>query len=387
MSAERSFTDQDYELLSAYLDGALPAAERAALEARLQADAALQRELDALRQTVNLLSVLPLLKAPRNLTLTSEMVRARPKRWLIFPTTAAFSGLAAAAATILILLGLGSLLLQGNAAVPVSAPNVLVQEGQSQVAVKPTEAPLVSEKTDEREASALMTAAAQNTMVAPTATSINDELSATSGALEMSPNSGPVQPISPTAESVYGYVPQATSGEETAQQGQFAGPPEGTVLSTDQLATVLAEAEIVTPVAPSVAPLAAVNAPTSNSANTNAQSGAAGAVADQSAASLPTGTPALDRTVLTPGNTSPPSRTPAPTSTPTTTPTLAPTATSTATLTPPPPMIPTSLPPSSVSASRQAGETFGDILPLAALAIGILLLGVAVVTTMIRRRG
>src|SRR5689334_15787630 len=104
MSAERNFTDQDYELLSAYLDGALAEAERAALETRLQNDDGLRQELATLQQTVNFVRGLPPLKAPRNFTLTSSMVRPRSTRWLIFPTSAAFSAISAAAATVLILL-------------------------------------------------------------------------------------------------------------------------------------------------------------------------------------------------------------------------------------------------------------------------------------------
>lgn len=62
------------ELLSAYIDDALTAEERRDLEARLRAEPALQRELDTLRQTVALMRALPERKAPRDFTLTPEMV-------------------------------------------------------------------------------------------------------------------------------------------------------------------------------------------------------------------------------------------------------------------------------------------------------------------------
>ena len=48
-------TDLDYELLSAYIDGALTDSERAAFELRLQAEPELSHELDELRATVTLL--------------------------------------------------------------------------------------------------------------------------------------------------------------------------------------------------------------------------------------------------------------------------------------------------------------------------------------------
>jgi anti-sigma factor RsiW len=64
-------TEQDFELFSAYLDGDLSDADRAALEARLAAEPELRRELEALRQTVALVRSLPELKAPRSYALTA----------------------------------------------------------------------------------------------------------------------------------------------------------------------------------------------------------------------------------------------------------------------------------------------------------------------------
>lgn len=90
----------DLELVSAYLDGALSESERAALEARLQTDAELRRELARLRATVDLIKTLPTLPSPRPLTLTSRMVR-RPN----ILTSAAFSALSTAAAVILLVIG------------------------------------------------------------------------------------------------------------------------------------------------------------------------------------------------------------------------------------------------------------------------------------------
>ncbi len=61
-------SDRNVEQLSAYLDGELTEAERATLEARLQANPALYGELDSLRQTVALVRSLPRLAAPRSLS-------------------------------------------------------------------------------------------------------------------------------------------------------------------------------------------------------------------------------------------------------------------------------------------------------------------------------
>src|SRR5688572_8345264 len=89
------------ELLSGYIDGTLNNAERAALETRLAQDADLRRELAALQQTVMLVKNLPTLKAPRNFTITPQMVKRRQPRILsLLPVLSA-----AAAMVVLILAG------------------------------------------------------------------------------------------------------------------------------------------------------------------------------------------------------------------------------------------------------------------------------------------
>ncbi len=94
------------EQLSAYIDGALSVSERTDLEARLQADASLRRELARLQATKALIGTLPTLSAPRDLRLTRAMV-GTPRRSSRVMTSAAFSALSAAAAVILLVLGAG----------------------------------------------------------------------------------------------------------------------------------------------------------------------------------------------------------------------------------------------------------------------------------------
>ena len=74
MSAEQHINPQDYELLSAYLDGELTVEERDTVEQRLTTEPTLQRELISLRNTVNLIHQLQPMTAPRDFTLTSDMV-------------------------------------------------------------------------------------------------------------------------------------------------------------------------------------------------------------------------------------------------------------------------------------------------------------------------
>jgi anti-sigma factor RsiW len=72
--------DRDEDLLSEYLDGALDDGARAALEARLEAEPELRRQLAALRQTVALIRALPPRKAPRDFTLTPAQAAAARAR-------------------------------------------------------------------------------------------------------------------------------------------------------------------------------------------------------------------------------------------------------------------------------------------------------------------
>lgn len=119
-------TDQDYNLLSAYLDGNLTEAERSALDARLQAEPDLREEVEALRATVELIRALPPITAPRDYSLDARVFR--PARWWIFPATSTFSALSAAAATLLVALGLITLFsASAPKAVPVAAPQVAAQ--------------------------------------------------------------------------------------------------------------------------------------------------------------------------------------------------------------------------------------------------------------------
>ena len=68
---------QDWETLSAYLDGQLTPRELTHLETRLSSDPELRTALEELRQTRGVLRSLPKLRVPRNFTLSPEMVGIR----------------------------------------------------------------------------------------------------------------------------------------------------------------------------------------------------------------------------------------------------------------------------------------------------------------------
>jgi hypothetical protein len=102
-------SEQDAELLSAYLDNMLESDQQQQLERRLLEDAFLRAELEALRQTVAWVQTLPELKAPRNFTLRPEVATApvmpkivpRPRRNI----SQLWVGLASAAAVFVLFFG------------------------------------------------------------------------------------------------------------------------------------------------------------------------------------------------------------------------------------------------------------------------------------------
>ncbi len=71
---------RDLERLSAYVDGALPPREQAAIEARLKTVVGLQEALDELRYVKAAVGSLPQRRAPRNFTLREAQVSRRAAR-------------------------------------------------------------------------------------------------------------------------------------------------------------------------------------------------------------------------------------------------------------------------------------------------------------------
>ena len=92
----KKISRKDWEVISAYLDDQLKPRDRARLESRLKADSNLRKAVREMHQTRALLRSMPSMKAPRNFTLTRDMV-GQPFYVRLFP---AFR-LASAIATIL----------------------------------------------------------------------------------------------------------------------------------------------------------------------------------------------------------------------------------------------------------------------------------------------
>ncbi|HLA42694.1 MAG TPA: hypothetical protein VJZ27_04630 [Aggregatilineales bacterium] len=128
---------QDILLLSAYIDGELNESERLTLESRLQIDDELREEYDSLRQIVDLVRAMPMLKAPRNYMLDvsqfqppAKVVQSRRLRWTVY------APLAAAAAIVLVF---GALFLVSGGANESAEPAAQSLQREEQGTILPKE--------------------------------------------------------------------------------------------------------------------------------------------------------------------------------------------------------------------------------------------------------
>lgn len=112
-------SDRDLERLSAYLDNALEARQRAALEARLKTDALLSAGLKQLEATRALLRRAPQRAAPRNFTLSPGMA-AQPQT--LAGVWSGFSFVSAVASLLLVVVLAGDLWASGALAFGAAAP-------------------------------------------------------------------------------------------------------------------------------------------------------------------------------------------------------------------------------------------------------------------------
>jgi len=341
-------SDNDLELLSAYIDGALSQSERTALEARLAADADLRRELERLRATVALVNSLPTLAAPRDFTLTPRMVR-RPPTIL---TSAAFSALSAAAAVVLLVVG--AALFTTSMRSPQSDLNA------NQVALAPT---TIDETIEDGAQAEMGDVARQQTAGAGVlATSIpqltqelpRDLLPAPTGTGEEAQLYAARESatLAEEADNFAGAAADAALSQQQDSEG--AGALQSAVAAPTE-ATQLRMAEPSQPPASAASGIAEAQPPAPGEAPVVAQ--APSETASPSPTLAPTGTPTLT-----------PSVTPSPTATPT----------ETATLMPSP--MPTATPQTSV-----LGEAGAAGVGIGLIIVALVLLLAAVVTTILRR--
>jgi hypothetical protein len=97
-------TLRDYELVSAYLDGACSPRERIFLEERFSKEPELAQTLLEFKHVRRILKVLPVRRAPRNFTLSSSQVPARPQRFFLAPALN-YVGLASTVLLVMVFIG------------------------------------------------------------------------------------------------------------------------------------------------------------------------------------------------------------------------------------------------------------------------------------------
>ncbi len=144
----KQISPHEWEALSAYLDKELPVKERTRLESRLQVQPELRQALEDLRRTRAVLRSQPRLRAPRNFTLTPEMVgQRRPVRsGGGLPVFNLMRFASAFAAVLLVIVLIGDLF----SGAPVGRPTAM-RGSEATVAEEPIAAPFAAEAAGETE--------------------------------------------------------------------------------------------------------------------------------------------------------------------------------------------------------------------------------------------
>jgi hypothetical protein len=162
----------DIEQLSSYLDGQLSSSESARLESRLSSDPELASAFNEIRAARSILRKLPARKAPRNFTLTRQMVGLKPP----LPRSYSFFRFSTAFATILLVLtfAANSILpnLSFGAGAPLSAPAAQELYAPPGIGGGPaaTEAPAAAAEVPAATEAPMAAAPSLEMSVAPTAT-------------------------------------------------------------------------------------------------------------------------------------------------------------------------------------------------------------------------
>jgi anti-sigma factor RsiW len=205
-------SQRDLEAISAYLDGQLSQRERARLEARLKTDPGLREAYEQIHHTRAILRSLPAVRAPRNFTLTPQMVRAKRSPAPAYPVLR----LASVVATLLFVL-----VMVGDLVTPRSVALAPVMEAPAEEGATLMQAP------EETEAGFLEAAPAAEPLAESQRTTVEDqaagETESPPGMMELAaPTPVPTESIllAPPAAglepAVEGEVPEADSQEEEA---------------------------------------------------------------------------------------------------------------------------------------------------------------------------
>lgn len=138
--SSQSLSDHDYELISAYLDGEVKVRQKTVIENRLAQDTQFKLAYEQLSQMRRLMRSQPLLRAPRNYTLSTKMLlvsQTAPRTFLPSPmllrTLSAFASL-----VFLVLFGLNWITASRMMSVaPLASNQVLSQPAQPEMFEEP----------------------------------------------------------------------------------------------------------------------------------------------------------------------------------------------------------------------------------------------------------
>lgn len=131
---QQQLSNNDWQLLSEYLDGQISPRDKANLEKRMHTQVELREGLEELRQTRMILRTATKQRVPRNFTLTASMVeQVRPRPWLRFVPMLNFASAAAALALVVVMVyGLLPGAVPASAPAATEAPSLMAAESAPQ---------------------------------------------------------------------------------------------------------------------------------------------------------------------------------------------------------------------------------------------------------------
>ncbi|MBN1666837.1 MAG: hypothetical protein JW862_07100 [Anaerolineales bacterium] len=218
----KKVSNRDWINLSAYLDGQLPTRQAARIEARLKAEPELQQAYRGLLRNRQALRDLPRLRAPRNFTLTPQMVKVPQQMVFRWPRALAMTSALASLLLVLVVVSDLFVLRGGNGA---------------QLAAQPVafEAEMLADQAGETEMPAIREAPQADSMT------LEEPVEVLPGATAPypSPEMMVVQELTVESEAGATLQPQADSEENI----MLAAPDEQTVAPGETSADLPAAGE------------------------------------------------------------------------------------------------------------------------------------------------
>ena len=213
---KKPLSSRELNILSAYLDDEISPQERDRLEERLQQNPDLRGELEALRRTRLIWRAAPKVRAPRNFTLTPEMVTPRPSFWDWFRPTMQWS---AAVAFVLLLVTMAGQRWLMPPTSPSAEPPAMMM-----AATAPTEAPVAKGLGEEPPTAGMEKGPA----AAPaTETVTSTEMTLPSQSMVQAEGDTPITPTA-TATAPPSISPTTGFPTERSVEGNAPAPPAPT---------------------------------------------------------------------------------------------------------------------------------------------------------------